>query len=258
MVAYNYGTARSVFDGTSSQNSSQWRGINSVQGRNQVGLSTSDFDMGHRFVVSGAYKIEYAKRLATTFSFFLNGQSGQVFSYIYDDNGNLNNEDSREANLIYVPKDQSEINLVDYTSGGVTVTADEQWEALNQFIEDDKYLSSRRGQYAERNGARTPFETVLDVRLVQDIIIFKAKNGRDNKIQITFDVFNFTNLINKNWGRRYFVPFLQYEAIRFEKFETGTLTPTFTYRERSQKYDILDQGVYSSRWQAQLGFRYTF
>jgi hypothetical protein len=257
-AAYNYGLARSVYDGTSSQNSSQWRGINSVPGRNEVELGISDYDMGHRVLLSGAYVLEYANRFATTFSLFFNGQSGMRHSYIYDDNGGLTNEDSRERNLIYVPRDQSEINLVDYTSDGVTVTAEEQWEALNRFIEDDNYLKDRRGNYAERNGARTPFETVIDLRIVQDIIVFKAKNGRNNKIQITFDVFNFTNLLNKNWGRRYFVPNRQYQLIRFEGFETGTRTPTFTYRERDQKYDILDQGVYSSRWQAQLGFRYTF
>lgn len=255
MGAYNYGMAKSVYDGTSSQNSSQWRGINSVAGRNVVGLGISDFDMGHRVVLSGAYRITYANRFATTFSLFFNGQSGQRFSYIYDDNGNLNNEDSRERNLIYVPKDQNDINLVDIAGGA---TAAEQWEALNAFIESDDYLSSRRGQYAERNGARTPFETVLDLRIAQDIAIFKTNAGRENKIQITFDVFNLTNLINKNWGRRYFVSEGQYQVIRFEKFEDGTRTPTFTFRERDQKFDILDQGVYSSRWQAQIGFRYLF
>jgi hypothetical protein len=154
-----------------------------------------------------------------------------------------------------VPKDQNDINLVDIAGGA---TAAEQWEALNAFIESDDYLSSRRGQYAERNGARTPFETVLDLRIAQDIAIFKTNAGRENKIQITFDVFNLTNLINKNWGRRYFVSEGQYQVIRFEKFEDGTRTPTFTFRERDQKFDILDQGVYSSRWQAQIGFRYLF
>ena len=34
MIAYSYGDAYTVFDGTSSQNSSQWRGLHAVNGRN--------------------------------------------------------------------------------------------------------------------------------------------------------------------------------------------------------------------------------
>lgn len=259
VAAYNYGMARSVYDGTSSQNSSQWRGVNSIEGRNIMPLGISDFDMGHRAFVSGSYTLNYAQnKLATTFGFFLNGQSGMVFSYIYDDSGNLNNEDSRARNLIYVPRDASEIKLVSYTQGGTTFSPEEQWQRLNAFISNDRHLDSRRGDYAERNGARTPFETVLDLRIAQDIVVFKAANGRENKFQITLDIFNFTNLLNPNWGRRYFVSEGQYALIRFEGFETSTRTPTFTFRERAEKFDILDRGVYSSRWQGQIGLRYTF
>ena len=41
------------------------------------------------------------------------------------------------------------------------VSGAEQWNALNEFIGRDDYLSENRGQHAERNGARMPFEKVV-------------------------------------------------------------------------------------------------
>jgi len=48
--------------------------------------------------------------------------------------------------LIFVPANQGDINLVDIDGGA---TAAQQWTALNEFIENNDYLSSRRGDYAE-------------------------------------------------------------------------------------------------------------
>ncbi len=260
-VAYTYNDAYSVYDGTSSQNSSQWRGLHTVNGRNTyTDAPVSDFSMGSRVVANVSYRKEYFNFGATQISLFYNGQSGRVYSYIYD--GNLTGEDSRERSLIYIPASQSEINLVDYTSNGVTVTAAEQWTALDAFIESDDYLSEHRGEYADRNQSRSPFENVVDFRLVQDF--FVDVNGKRNTLQVSLDIFNFTNFLNKDWGRRYFVNdggnFQSAEILTFAGMQTGTTVPTFTYRKGAdwQPWQIDDLGIYSSRWQMQVGVRYTF
>jgi hypothetical protein len=46
-IAYTLGHAKSMNDGVSSQNSSQWR-VPNVRGKNDIDLATSDFDMGSR------------------------------------------------------------------------------------------------------------------------------------------------------------------------------------------------------------------
>lgn len=263
-VSYTYNDAYSVYDGTSSQNSSQWRGLHTVDGRNIFNEAPrSDFSMGSRVIGQVSYRKEYLGFGATQVSLFYNGQSGRVYSYIYDDNGSLTNEDSRERSLVYVPASRNEINLVDYTSGGTTVTADEQWAALDAFIKSDKYLSERRGEYAERNQSRSPFEGVLDFRFLQDFYI-QTSSGKRNTLQLSLDVFNLTNLINQEWGRRYFVSdggnFQSAELLRFERFQADGTTPTFTYRKGAnyQPWQIDDSGFQSSRWQMQLGVRYIF
>jgi hypothetical protein len=276
MVAYSYGDAFAVFDGTSSQNSSQWRGIFIVDGRNfsevaagqqptaeqfEEGFNVvtrSDFSQGHRFI--GGLTWEWPgggtdrKRNKTTLSLFYEGVQGAPYSYIYDGNG-LTNEDSRERSLIWIPADRSEINLVD--AGGKT--ADQQWADLDAFIESDPYLSENRGSYAERNSNRAPWAHVIDARLLRDFTLIAG--GKEHTFQLSLDVFNLTNLLNKNWGRRYFVPF-DFQLIEFEGFEADGTTPTFSFPgvENNEPWtnNIDDSGVQSSRFQMQVGLRYIF
>ena len=255
-VAYSFGRANAIFEGTSSQNSSQWRGVYSINGRNNATIGRSDFDVASRILASVSYRKEYLNNFATTISFFYNGQSGSPFSYTYDDG--LNGEDSRERALIYVPASQSEIVFAD------VATADAQWAALDAYIANDDYLSERRGQYAEKNMARTPFTSIIDFRLLQDFSI-EMSNGKKNTIQLSFDIFNFGNLLNNDWGRRYFIPDgggTSVELINFEGFQTETNIPTYSFdTDLTNKKDILgkdDSGLISSRWQMQVGVRYIF
>ncbi|WP_038028692.1 TonB-dependent receptor [Thermonema rossianum] len=262
-LSYTFGRAMSLHDGLSSQNSSNWRRVESTD-KNNLDLGFSDFDLGSRINAYVAYRFEYSKYASTMISLFYNGQSGDRFSYTY--NGAIGGNDQSggtersQYHLIYVPRDASEINLVDYVDGnGNTITAAQQWEALNKFIEDDPYLRKYRGEIAPRNAGRTPFTHIVDLKLMQEFKL-KMNNGKENRLQITFDVFNFTNLLNKNWGRRYFIS--RYRVINFAGYESDGVTPQFTFDVNTKKVKdfatIDDSGINSSRWQAQLGIRYIF
>ena len=259
MVAYSYGDSYAVFDGTSSQNSSQWRGLYSIGGRNfDQPLTRSDFSQGSRVIASLSYALDWNKEksVRTTLSFFHESLQGEPYSYVYGDGGDLNDEDSREFNLIYIPASREEINLTD--SGDRT--AQQQWEALDDFIESDSYLSAHRGEYAERNSNRGPWAHVLDFKLLQDFVIVTDK--KSHQLQLTFDIFNFTNLLNREWGRRSFVPgnFRLIDYVSKEDDGNGNFTPRFTFDAPADS-DISftdDSGIQSSRWQMQVGVRYTF
>ena len=253
MLAYNFGRAMALNDATSSQNSSQWRYMEQVNGLNYLDLSVSDFDIGHRITGYLNYEVNWLNHLTSSFTLFYNGQSGDVFSYVYNDNGNLNGEGENEGNLIYVPADPSEIVFADAGS------AAGQWDALDRFIENDPYLSTRRGQYAERNAARSPFSHIMDFKFAQDIFV-KTGDTR-HTLQLTFDLFNVGNLINPKWGRKYYVSYNTFTLIDFEGLadpENEDYTPLFSFEDPGDIYDIDDSGVISSRWQAQIGIRYIF
>ncbi|MBK9458873.1 MAG: carboxypeptidase regulatory-like domain-containing protein [Sphingobacteriales bacterium] len=262
-IAYTFGRSMVLNDATSSQNSSQWRFMENVNGRNNLDLSISDFDMAHRIVGYASYRFDYLKHAATTLTLVYTGQSGSPFSYVYA--GSLNREDNSDNDLIYIPETQADINLVQYVANGDTITAAEQWAALDGFIKNDSYLNKNRGGYAARNGGRMPFTNVLDLRVAQDFYI-ETKNGTRHNLQITFDVFNFTNLLNPKWGRQYFVSNDNYRLIDFKGFKSTDpasadyLVPTFNFTKTADTdiKTIDDSGVTSSRWQGQIGLRYSF
>lgn len=253
---YTYGNSVVLNEGTSSQNSSQWRYMETVNGRNNMVRSTSDFDLGHRINMYVAKKITYANGLlATTVSLVYNGQTGAPYSYVMT-RGMVRDYDNFEDNdLIYVPRTSSEIN---FEQNG-DLTPAQQWELFDQFIENDSYLSKRRGQYAERNGARLPFTHIVDLKLAQD---FNLKVGdKTYQVQLTYDIFNFTNMLNRNWGRQYFATNDNYRLLDFRGYTSATdLTPRYRFTPPSEgrTYNVSDGAFNSSRWSSQLGVRVNF
>lgn len=261
-LAYTFGRAMSMNDGVSSQNSSQWR-VPNVRGKNDLDLGTSDFDLGHRIIGFVSYRKEYLKYTATTVSLFYTGQSGEKFSYGYaDGSSKYLGEDNQSLELMYVPKDENDINLVDImnSDGTVKIDAAQQWADLNNFINNDDYLKDRRGDYVERNHSRVPFQHIFDFRVAQDFFI--SANGKRNTLQVAFDVFNVGNMLNKDWGRMYYASgayYNNYPLVKFEGFESDNTTPKFSFtKPKGDIWAIDDSGLLSSRWQGQITIRYIF
>ena len=271
-IAYTFGRSMVVNDGTSSQLTSVWRRNEVTNGNlNDLSVTRSDFDPGSRIVAYASYRKEYLKNMATTIGLVYTGQSGQPFSYVINQSSgsrNMRNQDifqssPHDGDLPYIPRDASEITLQDFTSGGVTVTAAEQWEQLNAFIEADDYLSSRRGQFAERNMARQPFTNIIDLKFMQEFFI--NVGDKRNTIQVTFDIFNFTNMLNKDWGRIQTVSFNAFSLLDFRGYvdaPNGDYTPIYRFTRGDTNpddiFNIDDSGINSSRWQMQFGLRYIF
>ncbi len=263
-VSYSYGESDGIFDGTSSQNSSQWERLETVNGSNRPDLSTSDFDPGHRIVANSTIELKWNDNFKTRIGIFYQGAEGEPFSYVYNDRGSLLADTGRSSALIYVPANQAEANLVPFTDSNGDVipgsaTPDEQWESLNALIEGDDYLRSRKGQFAERNGDRSDWSHIIDLKFAQEFSI-NAFNKK-HTLEFTADIFNFTNLINKEWGVRSFSgSFDAVQLLQFEGFASDGTTPTFTYSPNAEENinQVDDSGLNSSRWQMQLGLRYTF
>ncbi|MGK0254088.1 MAG: hypothetical protein ACI9OE_001576 [Mariniflexile sp.] len=252
-ATYSYGEADGLLDGTSSQNSSQWRNFESVNGSNRPDLSTSDFSPGSRIISNVTLEYKWTDKIKTRLGLFYEGAEGSPFSYVYRGSGLLSDTGSNSA-LIYVPNNESEALLVDTS----TLTASEQWASLNAFIEGDDYLSSRRGQFAERNADRSDWSHIIDLKFAQEFG-FNIGN-KVHRFEFTVDIFNFTNLLNKDWGVRTFTNFNQVALLDFTGFQTDGTTPRFTYDPRTSSTTNIvdDSGLQSSRWQMQAGLRYSF
>lgn len=259
-AAYNFTDARSVNDGGSVAQSI-WRGRQISGDANAEALSFSSNMLKHRVIAYGSYKVSYLKDLlATTFGFNFSYGAGNRFSYFYVND--MNGDALTDNDLIFVPNTSADILLTDITRADATkYTAAQQWTDLDAYINQDKYLSTRRGQYAERNGAVQPNVAQFDFKIIQDLNI--KVGGKVNTLQLTFDIFNLGNLFNSDWG-------VQNSTIRPNLLTFGgydntgaaaTGKPKFTFPEFGGKALTTsfsnDFGI-GSRWSGQVGLRYIF
>ncbi|HEX8429522.1 TonB-dependent receptor [Hymenobacter sp.] len=261
-VAYTYGRSREINSGTSSTALSNWQ-FNQVQfDPNNPELGYSVNDRRHRILVTGGYTIHYANnRTATNISLIYEGLAGSPISYVYGQFGtDVNNDGAFSNDLIYIPRnarDPNEIALVTSGSSDTRTLAQVQ-DQLEAFIQNDPYLRTHRGQYAERFAARTPWTHQIDIRVAQDFN-FQA-GGKKNTLQVSFDIQNVGNLLNNNWGNQYSVLNNAIELLRPETVTGPNVRPTFSFpatfaTNGNRGYDI---APFNSRWQGQLGLRYTF
>jgi len=259
-IAYTYGDAYSLTDATSSTALSNWRFAYNVNGLNNLDLERSNYATGSRIIGYVSKSFKYAKgRMATTVGLVYNGQSGQRFSYLY--NNNINGDDvsnrTSAAALIYIPATFEEAKFVDLTDskGVITRTAQQQWDDFVAFAGDNKYLKDNMGKVSKRNGDKMPWENHFDLKVAQD---FHLVN--DHKLQVSLDMQNIGNLLKKDWGRSYY---LANQGLNIFTVASATTTPTFKFDSSKmtdvdgtlRPYTIAD---YGSRWRGQLSLRYSF
>jgi hypothetical protein len=264
-LAYTYGISKDLSNGIRNSFQSNFE-LNPAIVANDPQLSFSNFDLRHRIVGTLGTTLIWSKSNSTSLTFFYSGQSGSPYSVVYNSGGNPYGN-AANANLPYIPKDQNDIRLADYVLNGQTYTAAQQWADLDNLISNDKYLSKRKGQYAERNGLHTPWNHELDMKLMHE---FKLGKLKKQSIQLSFDMFNLLNLINNDWGHIYFVTNVNNYTVNLLTFvkdannvavgkpSSGYL-PTYNFNRPtglSGHYYTVDP--LNSRWQGQFGIKYSF
>jgi hypothetical protein len=213
MLAYTYSRARDVQSFTSSTAISNWQFGRTLSGPQENAFTgISLFDQPHKILASGTYTLNWLKKLATDFSVFYQGASGPPHDYIYGGSGgagDLNGDGVQGNDLIYIPRnvgDQNEIRFRDITrtTGGVTTvlsSAAQQASLFDAFINSSECLKDHRGEILQRNSCRQPFVSQVDLAIRQNLPLIA-----DQRLSIQLDIFNFGNLLNKQWGRAFVTP----------------------------------------------------
>jgi hypothetical protein len=201
---YSYGDSHSLVEPSSTAGSS-WGSANPiVLDPNNPPLARSVNAQGNRVFLSATYTHSYFGWGATTVSMFYsaspsvnNFSTGVSYTFSGDANG-----DGQTNDLIYIPRDTSEMNFrqlnLTAAQGGGSFTPAQQAAAFEQYIENDPYLSSHRGQYAERNGFYNPLVNRVDLSITQQL--FHKIGGARHSGEVRLDITNFGNLLNHNWG----------------------------------------------------------
>ena len=254
-VAYNHNDATDRNSGASSTALSNWEFVQVVGNPNDPQLATSNYALTHRITAMLAANFNYAKNFKTSIALFYAGNSGSKYTYLV--NGDLNSDGRFGNDLLYVPRDANEIKFIDFLNSDNTIryTAQQQSDAFLKFIDNDKYLKTRKGMYTERNQNNTPWEHVIDARLTQDFIM--TIGGDKHNLQLTFDIFNLTNLISDKWGRQFTVGNQAYNVLSSLNRTTGPVAS----RGKGYNFSIGQTPWnlrFESRFQGQLGIRYSF
>ena len=254
MASYTYGKSKTINNGSSSVAASNWT-YNYTHGNpNEPELANSNFNVPHQVMVSLYEHFKWNKDIkdtynnVTTIGLIYTGNSGSPFNvYI---NGDVNG-DNGYNDLMYIPTD-GEIDAM-LAAGMFNATsaysAEQQASNLKQWLANEYYLQDHRGEYYDRNAANEKWENRLDMHIDHK---FGFKWGRQIKyFQIGFDVINFTNLLNKNWGATLSQSgYNYYSPLAFSKGKYQFL--------HDADYDIRSYSDYYSRWRMQLTAKFIF
>ena len=208
-------------------------------------LRLSGFDVPHKIVLSGSANLPFGLQASAVYT----ARAGTPYAYVTTND--VNGDGISTNDLFYVPRDINDISIA-----GTNQAAD--WDRLNTFIVGEKCLQEQRGQIMHRTTCRNPWQKFLDVRFTKVIPTMSGQN-----LQVTADVFNFLNLLNKNWGiNRETQSFQQVTFLTGASYNTkGTATQAddeWNYTIPATLPAVRRVNVGNSRWRMQFGAKYIF
>ena len=242
MAAYTHSASKSISEGIGDQVSSAYNTMTyCVNGSNTPELGHSAYVSPNRIIANVSYRIDEGRFGATTLGLFYEGYNHcYVGSYSYTRYSyTMNNVtgDGGANNLLYVPTKD------DLTK--MTFKDEANKEAFDKFIENDSYLSGRRGEYTERGGVVAPMQHRFNFKVAQDFDFRVAK--KKNTIQVALDINNLGNLLNSEWGA-----YQKLSSDQVLKYDSKTSTYTFTEPTWSKVTTV------ASTWEMLLSLRWFF
>jgi hypothetical protein len=234
--SYLYGRARTINDGTNSTARSTWINVYTPGDINNPELAVSNYDVGHRIVLTGSYVFD-VRHVGVTLSAFYNGQSGRPYSYNFG--SDVNKDGASTNDLLYYPRE-----------GEVTINGGTYQDLVN-FLEAGDCSDAAPGTIFKRNSCRVPWTNSLDFHAGFNVGIGRFKP------EFTADVLNLINLFDHNKGLVQYANFHDLLVVQATTDATGKYTYTLNSvaKPGADRYSLDDL---RSRWQAQFGMRIRF
>ncbi len=177
-----------------------------------------------------------------TASMYYSGQSGRPYTIVFYPNVN---GDGRFNDLQYIPSSPSDL--------GISYTG-KTYADLAAFMNSDPCLAQYVGKTIPRNACRAPWTNQLDARFAFKLPVKRVST------EVTLDVLNLLNLLDKNWGLMQYASYGEIEPV-----STTPSTPTATSQIRVYNLSFLSapgaqfsRDDLRSRWQMQLGVHVGF
>lgn len=252
-AAFTLNHATEVNPGNSSQASSGYKYVARVNPNTNV-ATTADRQIAKSIKLGVTWSHAFFGSYNTMVSAFYSGHTGLPYTWIFS--GDVNGDGIRYEDPVYIPKVNDPI--VSYGSANAQVI-----QQFQDFINSDAYLRKHRGQIAGRNAAHYPWVNTLNLTLQQEVPGF----FKGNKGIVRLDIYNFLNLLNKNWG---WTRNLRYNTRTLAGYSGINAQGQYVYYLPTDQYGnyqanpLQQQDAGSnptrvvSRWSAMLTLKYTF
>ncbi|MCD8313805.1 MAG: carboxypeptidase regulatory-like domain-containing protein [Bacteroidales bacterium] len=186
-AAYTHTVSKELTGMPGSSASSAFEYIPTYEGPNNPVLHNSSYMEPDRFYAS----LTLSDKGNNHYSLYYETWRGG-YNYSYMTTNDVNG-DGYNYDVIYIPSD-SEI----YDTNKVRFVSDDDRDRFWAYVNNDKYLSKHKGQYAEAYSVYSPWVHRLDFRYTHD---FKIKAGNQmNTLQLIVDIKNVMNIFNSSWG----------------------------------------------------------
>ena len=245
MAAYTYSEGKNVTDGIGDQVTSAYNtNAFGVHGSNVHELGYSSYVSPNRILVNAGWTWATGQHTTEQIGFYYEGFNhcyvgGYSYTrYSYTMTSNVNG-DGGSNSLAYIPT-ESELATMPFVS-------EDNKAAFNDFINADKYLSTHRGQYAERGGAVAPWRHTFNFKYERT---YKFHNGE--AISFGVDVKNIANLFYRGWGNMQRLSSSDILKLNGK----GTEEQPYTYQFTDPQWNTY-ASTYST-WSAALNLRFNF
>lgn len=209
-------------------------------------MNYSDNQFRHKVVIYGNAPSFYGVNVGLRFS----GIGGTRYSLL--SGGNTNGDFVSGSNDLAYVFDINSASTPQHIKDGLQAIMDNP-EVSSSL---KKYIESSYGKIAERNGGKNGFFGVFDVRVAKTFVVQEK-----HRFELSVDIFNLANLLNKNWGVNESMRTQSLYALGVPKKGDTPALPGFDQAKEEFNYRVNTNGTPVKRgnpYQIQIGVKYSF
>lgn len=209
-------------------------------------MTYSDNHFRHKVVIYGNAPSFYGINVGVRFS----GIGGTRYSLL--SGGNTNGDFAGASNNLAYIFDINDARTPQHIKDGLQAIIDNP--EVSSSLKD--YIQNSYGKIAERNGGKNGFFGVFDLRVAKTFTL-----NEKHKFELSADIFNLANLLNKDWGVNKSMRTQALYALGVPKKGDVAALPGFDQAQQEFNYRVNTKGTPIKRgtpYQIQVGLKYSF
>ncbi len=248
MASYTHTASKELTGMPGSAAESAFTYVPTYEGPNNIKLHNSQYVTPDRFVASATVHDNCSNHYSLIYESWRGG-----YNYSFMTTNDMNG-DGYNYDAIYIPTD------AEVESGEFRFVSEDDQTRFMDYVHKNSYLKNHQGEYAEAYSLYSPWVHRFDFSYKHDFSVHIAK--QKHTLQLSFDIKNFMNLFNSNWGvSKYLNPeigsdarILKYEGVDADGYATFS-TPSAISGDTKTfvRYHSIGQC-----WYASIGIKYIF